>query len=163
MTCHKLDRENGSFPSPTIWRVFKPLLCKNHLSHFEQTSGFSLVLVTSCVFNWPLCNNALSRLQQENSYSPPWIFASLLTPCMTFCIWLITNVAGKWFPSRVDSFMCLSWMITNQWIFAVWARKWLLSCVDFVMSLQPLAFCKGLVLFFTGKWLLLCMGPFMFY
>ena len=31
---------NGSSTSWIIWRVFKPLLCKNHLSHFEQQVAF---------------------------------------------------------------------------------------------------------------------------
>ena len=79
-----------------------------------------------------------------------WLL-SYMNPCVTLCIWHVTNRTGKWFSSPVDMFMCLQGMIMYKWFFTVGARKWPLSCTDPVMFLQFIIFFTGLVTFCRGK------------
>ena len=48
-------------------------LCLNALSHVEQANGFSPVWVLSCFFKSHLCINALRHLVQAYGFSPVWI------------------------------------------------------------------------------------------
>ena len=50
--CSHLVQEYGFSAPRILWWVLKQLLCKNHLSHFEQTNGFSPVWSFHDFFNY---------------------------------------------------------------------------------------------------------------
>ena len=113
-------------------------------SHFEWTNSFS-GCVSLNVFQLTTLRKCLVTLAARK-----WLL-SYMNPCVTLCIWHVTNRTGKWFSSPVDMFMCLQGMIMYKWFFTVGARKWLLSCTDPVMFLQFIIFFTGLVTFCRGK------------
>ena len=59
--CHILSRYETSFQYEL-----------NHVSHFEQTCGFSTVWINPCRFKFLLSVNALSHFGQAYGFLPVW-------------------------------------------------------------------------------------------